>query len=169
VQVQKGNRTAAVPVQEVLPGEKVLGYEAGQVAWTTVVLNSRVHELQPFVHLTAQGAGRFYYVTVTESHVMPRTGETTADFEVVVARELSVGNKVPVFDGENTELAEVVAVKKIDLMHRNTLATLSGTVVADNFISTTVCDDFLMALQHASFSEMLAEWKLTHHSSVQFL
>jgi hypothetical protein len=153
-----------VPVEALVPGQRVRTLEDGVLSWTRVMSNDRRKADEPFVMIKATSGNVTNTLTVTPGHIMPSsTGASSfAGSAVVTAEQLGLGDTVFVFEAATETQATIEAVGRIAMAYKNTLRTESGTVLANNFITTTICDELPTSHTFANMSAMLATWRATH-------
>lgn len=162
--VRQGNGSARVPVESVLPGQLVRTLSGGLPVWTPVLANKRLAGPVASVRISALSGGLVRNLTVTAEHVMPRcSGAARFDGCLpALAGELDVGDVVVIASDGVESMAGVVGIEDLTLQARNVLHTADGTVLADGFLTTTVCDGVADMAGDADMSSFLEHWRGQH-------
>lgn len=140
-----GNRIPT-HVADVKPGQSVLTLKEGTEVVTEVLSNLRLEGSFQHVHITGALGNRTEDVTVTSNHMIPRMRSPSffaTQAELVAAGSLQPGDSIMVKRpgaSEKPALAQVVRLERRILSHKNFLVTMSGTVLANNVLASTVCD-----------------------------
>merc|ERR1712217_764197 len=131
-----------------------------------VLQNMRVEGSFPFVRIVAKRGPSLFNLTVTEEHVTPRLSTQSKaaglDFGITKARDLNVGDFVPVSDQVGRGVADVAAVEYFLMPHKHVLVTAAGTVLADGLLTTTVCDEYTLMEDRQDMASFLAKCRHDH-------
>lgn len=153
-----------VPVETLVPGQRVRTLVDGALSWTQVISNDRMQVDEQFVQITATTGNLTKSLTVTLGHIMPLSmgASTFAGSAVVTAEQLGLGDAVFIYEGTAETQATINDVSRVKLAYKNTLRTDAGTVLANNFITATICDGTAASQPFANMSAMLAMWRASH-------
>jgi len=169
VVVSNGSSVQTVAVQDVLAGQQIMTFSQGKPTMTEVIRNTREEGVYDFVEIVASTSLEIYSLNVTAEHNTPRYVDPLSfgeegSAEVVLARNLNRGDLIAV--GRKTESipARVLLVRPFQGNAKNILVTRSGTVVANNMFTTTICDGDEAIFNRSNFSVSLAQWRQLHEA-----
>merc|ERR1719210_2640290 len=154
-----------VPVENLRPGQEVETMDGGRPIWTKVVFNIRVPATSAFMRIAARQAP--HNLTITEEHMSPRLARADvssfARFDAVMGKDLAVGDWVPVMRQKDIVEADIMSVERIQLPYKNIPETAMATVVANGFLTTTVCEQSPVG---QNMSHLVEEWRRTHSALI---
>lgn len=148
-----------VPVEKLQVGQEVATMDDdGRHVWTKVVLSSREIATSPFRRVLTRGSP--LNLTITEEHMSPRLARASessfARFDAVMAKDLTVGDWVPMLKQSGVVEVDIVSVEHMRLQYKNVLATGRATVLANGFLTTSVCEGAPIG---QNMSHLVKEWQ----------
>lgn len=170
VRVGKSGAAETVPIAALEPEQMVWTLESGERRLTRVVQNIRVQGPFGFVEILASDGRELFNLTVTAEHNMARlrsagSSMDTFDeglFEMVLARELQIGEQIPVVGPFGKAMARITSSRLLQRPFKNVLTTAAGSVLANNVFTSTICDDKDPLHNHSNFSAALIQWRELH-------
>lgn len=161
-----GESLQEVSIQDVNPGTEVLTWIDGEYQLTKVVSNQRSAVTSGhFVQVMA--AGRRLQVTENHNVMVLRNGVS----KMVQASNVLVGDVMwgvaPFHAARSSSVPSYIAemavedIKYVQLPHKNELITEEGTVLANDMVVSTICDDASYE-KYPDATAALAAWKFDH-------
>mmetsp|Transcript_50245 Transcript_50245/g.82785 ORF Transcript_50245/g.82785 Transcript_50245/m.82785 type:complete len:260 (+) Transcript_50245:70-849(+) len=161
----------ALPLSSVQVGQKLWSFQGGYLP-VKVIENRRLEGNFSFVELDVMSQNRKFSLAVTEEHNMPRIRKGSAKkveeqhLEVVLAKELRVGDMLAAStasDESGVASGVIFAVRRVDKSVKHVLTTDSGSILANNILSSTICDGREEVYDRSSWLKTLVQWKGMHH------
>lgn len=151
-------------IQDVSIGAKVMTIDASGVPLLTkAIANRRTFGQVDGCQLGVVVDDIAKYVTVTNHHVMLVYSDAALEPQLVAAENVRVGDLIS-FGGH---LVRVSSNTKVELTHRNSLVTAEGTVLANDVLVTTLCEEYGMEVTrpHGGAFAVLRQWQLNHSAT----
>ena len=161
----------ALPLSSVQVGQKLWSFQGGYLP-VKVIENRRLEGNFSFVELDVMSQNRKFSLAVTEEHNMPRIRQGSSKtveeqhLEVVLAKELRVGDMLAAStasDESGVASGVIFAVRRVDKSVKHVLTTDSGSILANNILSSTICDGREEVYDRSSWLKTLVQWKGMHH------
>jgi len=160
-----GDGFQKVSIQDLKPGVELSTFVDGELHLTKVVSNKRVTATSD-VFLQFGLAEKVGPLRVTENHNMLVLREGIS--KMIQASDVLVGDVMLGLRPQATHLSEatVVDIQYMQLPYKNELVTEAGTLLANQCMVSSICDEPGYA-RYADASAALAAWKLDHTFRVQ--
>jgi len=164
----------ALPLSSVEVGQKLWSFQGGHYLPVKVIENRRMEGNFSFVEIDVMSHDRRLSLAVTEDHNMPRVRTGSAarvqenNLDVALAKELRIGDMLAASTESGIAWGVVVAVRLVSKSVKHVLTTDSGNVLANNILSSTICDGRDEIYDRSSWPKTLEQWKVMHqeHFSV---
>jgi len=155
-----GDGFQKVSIQDLKPGVELSTFVDGELHLTKVVSNKRVTATSD-VFLQFGLAEKVGPLRVTENHNMLVLREGIS--KMIQASDVLVGDVMLGLRPQATHLSEatVVDIQYMQLPYKNELVTEAGTLLANQCMVSSICDEPGYA-RYADASAALAAWKLDH-------
>lgn len=148
-------------VQDVSIGAKVLTLDAtGTLKLTTATANEGIPGRVEGQELRVDVEDDTRYLTVTSGHVVLVYPAGSKEPHLALADRVQVGDWMSC----NGRFGFVSSNNKVELAHRNALATADGTVLANGLLVSTICEEYGsgMTTPHGGAFAVLQQWQVNH-------
>jgi hypothetical protein len=86
-----------------------------------------------------------------------------ARYDAVRGKDLAVADWVPMIRQKDIVVADIISVERIQLPYKNELHTEMATVVANGFLTTTVCEKSPVG---QTMLHLVEAWRRTHSAFI---
>lgn len=152
------NSTKLLSVGSVQRGDTVLSWENAQPVATEVTHSFAQEGRFEFVNLTATNNRT---ISVTANHILPVAAGPETGLELRAARSISLGDILLTGDGQRVRIMDI---QSYTARRKHTLVTRLGTVIAQGFLVSTICEENLPQPNNGSskFQSTMDAWRKSH-------
>ncbi|CAJ1462169.1 unnamed protein product [Effrenium voratum] len=171
VQVLNGTGVAVVPLSAVAPGQRLWSFYQSKPLAVKVLENQRLQGNFSFVELVVVSGDQRFSLAITESHNMPRLRRSApelreAHLEVATAEELRVGDIVAT-GVSRLGFGVISELRRMQKSVKHVLTTETGSVMANNILSSTICDGRDDIYNRSSWLVTLNQWQALHEERLK--